>query len=1092
LKTKVKIGLAGAILATAFGVFAGGGVANAQIPAGLTVTKACGIPGGGTTIAQGGTAQCVIQITNTTGAAIAFAEPITVNIFGTTGTTSPVTLVNGVTGATGPDVDTVAIVNVQGANQTITVACFGATCDLLPGETITIVEGLSVATGATGTAGGPVNETIRFGAAGVVPLIPVGGAIAVAPAVATPFITTINAPVCQAGNAFVVGGPTLTTVTPGQIAGGQIVCRIDIDDNEPTAALAETVSTGLVSVNLATTGLTGVSFAAPGVGGSIDIRCGAPGVVAPNGCDFVDVVLNIPATFTFATPAALTFNIAYDPDVDTQNTSAVLNAVATGVSFVGAGNAGAPFTTVASAPVCQVGTVFAVGGTTITNVAAGQVAGNQIVCRIDLDDNEGGALGETVSTGLVTLNLLTGTTTGVTFSGAGTSITVRCPVGVAGPPAPNGCDFVDVVLTIPASFNFATPAAIGFNVAYDPDIDAQNTSFAGFTINNVLNFVGPATAGAPFQSVITLAGCQAGTTFVTGGTIANTVFPGGTITCVFDIDDNEAGTIIGGPNAGASASEFVSSGFVTVNLNAGFPAGLALVGTPGGGTITIRCPDATTTGPNVCDRVAVTFTSTAAVALTPGIAVTVSYDPDIDPQNTSTQAVFGSLFAIVQPVGTFLQPTGILFTCSAAVAGPFVGPFPGQIGTINNVVGVGILGTNPVSCTVQPTVGGVAATVAPGTFEITSINGALVDAAGRTTTNLRIACGQAALAGVTAVVTPGAPINLNSCSGVQFAVVGAGVGFVEVRARYEPATIAELAGIFSIESAVNVAFIAPAVSVNLSLSPNPVTVGQDGTATVSFGSFGTRILRDPVTNVPFVDPNTGLPIPTTGGSVLNGNVVFSIDNTAIAAFSAAQPNVATAGGALPTSAGGFVTTAAQAVVRCGFFPTTALPAVAATGTLGGFFGGCETATARYRGINPGVTNVSATFIPDLPGAFGSNASGLAQNVSGLLGLFSGANLVNPTAVRGLEVIGVAPTGNVELVRGCNNITPTVGESASAFAARVAPSGALVSIFEYQAATNTFRGFSPQAGAPNDLAAVTRLRPVFICVNAAATLTQPAA
>jgi hypothetical protein len=83
-------------------------------------------------------------------------------------------------------------------------------------------------------------------------------------------------------------------------------------------------------------------------------------------------------------------------------------------------------------------------------------------------------------------------------------------------------------------------------------------------------------------------------------------------------------------------------------------------------------------------------------------------------------------------------------------------------------------------------------------------------------------------------------------------------------------------------------------------------------------------------------------------------------------------------------------------------------------------------------------------------------------------------------------------GDVQLARGCNNVSPTVSEAASAYAARVNPSGALVAIWEHQAATNTFRGWSPAAGAPNDLAAVTRLRPVFVCVSGPATLAQPPA
>ena len=39
---------------------------------------------------------------------------------------------------------------------------------------------------------------------------------------------------------------------------------------------------------------------------------------------------------------------------------------------------------------------------------------------------------------------------------------------------------------------------------------------------------------------------------------------------------------------------------------------------------------------------------------------------------------------------------------------------------------------------------------------------------------------------------------------------------------------------FEVENKASVAFIAPAVTINLLLSPNPVTVGQTGTATARF------------------------------------------------------------------------------------------------------------------------------------------------------------------------------------------------------------------------------------------------------------------
>ena len=58
--------------------------------------------------------------------------------------------------------------------------------------------------------------------------------------------------------------------------------------------------------------------------------------------------------------------------------------------------------------------------------------------------------------------------------------------------------------------------------------------------------------------------------------------------------------------------------------------------------------------------------------------------------------------------------------------------------------------------------------------------------------------------------------------------------------------------------------------------------------------------------------------------------------------------------------------------------------------------------------------------------------GLPQTVTPLLGKF--ADGFQATQTRVLEVIGAAPSGDINLVRGCNNVTPTVSESVSAYAA----------------------------------------------------------
>lgn len=87
-------------------------------------------------------------------------------------------------------------------------------------------------------------------------------------------------------------------------------------------------------------------------------------------------------------------------------------------------------------------------------------------------------------------------------------------------------------------------------------------------------------------------------------------------------------------------------------------------------------------------------------------------------------------------------------------------------------------------------------------------------------------------------------------------------------------------------------------------------------------------------------------------------------------------------------------------------------------------------------------------------------------------------------------ISPPPLEELQLQRGPNNIAPTLTEPVADYAKRVTPNAALVAIWEYVPETGRWKGYSPVPGAPNDLDQVTRLRPVFVVVNAAATISQP--
>jgi hypothetical protein len=579
---------------------------------------------------------------------------------------------------------------------------------------------------------------------------------------------------------------------------------------------------------------------------------------------------------------------------------------------------------------------------------------------------------------------------------------------------------------------------------------------------------GPVVVTAPPAAATTtlaFVGCAAGTNPLVpafAGPGLTSAGAGATLTCRLDLDDNDA------------TPDHVSSGTITFSVS---PAGSATV-TPTAATTTAAAGDPTVTGSSiVCGRGPngeisqddtcnnVDFTVALGAGLTPGTTVTVTatYTPDSPALNTSATATL--TLTILQP--SAIQPTGFAIACTAGTPTTLPAFLPGPIGGAT-VVAVSILPSS-IGCTVQTTVGGVPTAVANGTITVSTVTGTLIDARGALSTELRIPCANNTLT---------AP---NNCTGVTFAIAGAGVGFVEVLLRYEPVPFGTNVGtIAELESRFVVAFVAPIPNVSLLLSPNPVAAGQDTTATFRLN----RVVINCGVGIFCVNPTTGLPLLTNTSSILNGTVVMTIDNTAIARFQ--QTGIATAG---TTTTGGTAVIGSpnQVTVRCG----TLSPV---TGSLEGFFGGCDTATANIRALVAGVANVTAQFIPDLPGAIAPVSLGGSPTLStiGNLTNFSGANI--PTDVEQLVVLDAPATGNITLARGCNNVTPTVTESVSAFIARVKDTQ-VFAVWEHQAATNTFLGApgpGAPAGAPADLSGVTRLRPVFVCVNGAGRLEQPPA
>lgn len=86
-----------------------------------------------------------------------------------------------------------------------------------------------------------------------------------------------------------------------------------------------------------------------------------------------------------------------------------------------------------------------------------------------------------------------------------------------------------------------------------------------------------------------------------------------------------------------------------------------------------------------------------------------------------------------------------------------------------------------------------------------------------------------------------------------------------------------------------------------------------------------------------------------------------------------------------------------------------------------------------------------------------------------------------------------PSGEtVQLFAACNNVSLTWPDATptGAVARAVSPGSALIAIWRYNNATQTFQGFSPQFPEASNLATVNRLDAVFICMNGPGSLTRP--
>jgi hypothetical protein len=82
--------------------------------------------------------------------------------------------------------------------------------------------------------------------------------------------------------------------------------------------------------------------------------------------------------------------------------------------------------------------------------------------------------------------------------------------------------------------------------------------------------------------------------------------------------------------------------------------------------------------------------------------------------------------------------------------------------------------------------------------------------------------------------------------------------------------------------------------------------------------------------------------------------------------------------------------------------------------------------------------------------------------------------------------------SVDLVEGCNPLAATWPDATAIddVVAGVAPAEALDAIWLFDAASGAWQGYSPAAPEASDLESVNNLDAIFVCVNAAATISRP--
>lgn len=278
---------------------------------------------------------------------------------------------------------------------------------------------------------------------------------------------------------------------------------------------------------------------------------------------------------------------------------------------------------------------------------------------------------------------------------------------------------------------------------------------------------------------------------------------------------------------------------------------------------------------------------------------------------------------------------------------------------------------------------------------------------------------------------------------------------------------------------------------NIRVAPNGPYTGVPGQP-VNFGAFAQTFNQG--ATITGYQWNFGDNTATGSGQFVShtytsaGSYTVTLTVTDSSGQSSSATTTATIGGG--TAGGGTTSNTTNSATANGVTANTGGPYSGSSGAPIAFNTTASTA-------NPGASIVSCVL------SFGDNSTSApcqgATHVYNSNGSYTAVITVTDSTGAVVAASTTVTVGGgsrtVTLVAGCNNVSSTFtdGTPTGTVATAVSPQASVLSLWKLaDPATARYRGFFPGSTQASDLPTLNRLDAIFICVNAAATLTEPSA